>query len=243
MNVINSQIVKDTNELAAMRDFTNASNNNVKNIEFKTLSKTIILNNVSEVDFIGGADKKDIKTDIKITHDNGVFNISLKKPNFKAWESADSLIGDVVSEKILEYLLEQVDNPVINRSFKPISYIEGGKVRYKIIRQYGNSKVAVAFKCGIADATRVIFGTDILGQGAVISNNFNSGSNINGQTLEINVSGIYQSLSEVPISIFPYFQVNSVRESRSAYRFPGLRVEAKPFNSLGNSIKIEKPLR
>ncbi len=245
MNVINSKVVKDANELTAMREFTRASNANVNNISFKTLAKTITLNNVSEVDFIGGADSKDIKTDIRITYDGGkVFNVSLKKPSFKAWESADSLIGDAVAEKILEYLLDEVNNPTsMIRSFKPVSYIQGGKVRYRIVKRSGNSITSVAFKCGTSDATRVIFGTDILGRGAVISNDFNSGSIINGQTLEINVSGIYQVLSEIPNSIFPYFQVNSVKETRNRYRFPGLRVEAKPLNALSNSIKIEIPLR
>lgn len=243
MNVISSQTIKDANEIAAMRQFTRASNANVKNIVFKTLAKRIELNNVSEVDFVGGADTKNIKTDIKITYSGGIFNVSLKKPNFKAWESADSLIGNVVAEKILEYLLEEIDNPLNTRTFKPVSYTEGGRIRYKIVRSSGGSKVAVAFKCGVSDATSVIFGTDILGKGAIITKDFSGGSVINGDTVEITVNSIYQSLLDIPQTLFPYFQINSVKENRSAYRFPGLRVEAKPLNSLGNSIKINIPLR
>jgi hypothetical protein len=244
MLITNSQTVKDANEMMAMNAFRTASRLNVKNIIFQSSSKTITLNDVSEIDFVGGADAKDIKTDFRINYGGGnVFNVSLKRPNFKAWESADTLIGDYVAEKILGYLLEDLNNPSNARGYKPIPYNEGTKTRYRIIRTSGGSQVAIAYRCGRTDAKRVIFGSDILGRGAVISNNFNSAININGDTVEVNVNGIYQSLNDIPPEIFPYFQVNSVKESRNAYRFPGLRVEAKPQNALGNSIKISTPLR
>lgn len=244
MLITNSTPVIDSNEKMAMGKFADASRLGVKNIIFKSPSDSISLNNVSEVHFIGGENKKDNKTDIRIIHDGGnLFNISLKKPDFRSWESADTLIGDYVSEKILEYLMEDLDNNVSNRNFKIASYKEGERIRYKIVRASGGADVKIAYRCGRTDAKRVIFGSDILGKGAIISNNFNSGFDIRGDTVNINVNGMYRSLSNITPDLFPYFQVNSVHENRNQYRFPGLRVEARPFRVLGDSIIINTPLR
>lgn len=245
MNVTNSQPVRDANEMTAMAKFKNASQNNVRNIIFKSFSTSITLNNVEQIDFVGGANKRDYKSDFSISYNGGnIFNVSLKKPNFRSWQSSDSLVGDVIAEKILEYLMEDLDNQDTTRQFKVVSYIENENKKYKIVSKYSGTTTSVAYKCGKSDAKSVIFGDDILGQGVVISNDFSTGTiTIIDDTMIVNVDEIYKSLADIRGSLFPYFQINSVREIRSVYRFPGLRVEAKPLRSIGKSIKINTPIR
>lgn len=249
MQVVQSFSIKDPsgNEQAAYNKFK-LYRDKINTIIFKSGTKQIVLNDVTKVDFVGGANKKNEKADFSIIYGgNKKFNISLKLPKFDSWESADTLIGDVVAEKILAYLLEDLDNANTKRGFIVQSIPDAslsGKVRYSIVKKRSNIVVNIAYKCSSQDTNYVVFGSDILGMGAIISHNFVNDASIpdaNG-TLTISVEGIIQNEREIPEEYYPYFQITSRREIRNLYRFPGLRVQAKPKKELGSSI-ILPPLR
>jgi hypothetical protein len=249
MQVIQSFSIKDPsgNETAAYNKFK-FYKDGINRIIFKSGTKQIVLDNVTKIDFVGGANKKNEKADFKIIYGgNKKFNISLKLPKFDSWESADTLIGDVVAEKILVYLLEDVDSIDTKREFVVQAIKDSSlnnKVRYSIVRKNTNIIVNIAYKCSTQDTNYVVFGSDILGMGAIIGHNFVNDSSIpdaNG-TLTLNVDSIIQNENEISDDYYPHFQVTSRKEIRNMYRFPGLRVQAKPKKELGSSI-ILPPLR
>lgn len=237
MEVLASYKIQDSNELIAFRKFR-LFKNKFNTIVFKSSSKEIVLNNIYKIDFVGGSRSQTKKADIVVYYDlNKKFNISLKLKSFVAWESADSLVGDSVAEKILEYLMDQLGDGNTGRKFKIKAIVENGKVRYSIVRKGSNNKINLAYRCNESDCNHVVFGTDIIGSGAVITYDFRGriGPDQDG-IWTISADEIIEEVNELPEKYYPYFQITSAKYRRNLFRFPGIRVQAKPKNSLGNSV-------
>ena len=109
--------IKDSNE----RNFYNILNRKkqqINTIVFKTTTKNIVLNDVYKVNFIGGEDKREQKSDFIVYYsDNKEYKVSLKKNKFGEWESADTLIGDVVAEKISDFAIDQINGKSGKRKY------------------------------------------------------------------------------------------------------------------------------
>jgi len=244
MRVFKQGTVSDSNENAAYSIFAR-NKDKIKDIILVSTSKEIKLSDVQEISFVGGqtgtGSGAKPKTDIRIVHADGTYNISLKKRSFGAWESADSLAGDRVSEKILGYLMDNLNGSVpASRPFDVIQYIDGGKAKYKIVRKGTDTVVKLAYKCNSSDASTVIFGSDILGNGAVVSAEFPGACLVKNDFMKIKCSSIITSMSEVPRSAYPYFSVKTsfYRKTRNAMRFPGLRVQAMPKSEIRGSVEF-----
>lgn len=239
--------IKDGNE-KKFYEICRKNKNTIKSIVLKNGTKIIELNDVYKVEFIGGENKRGQKSDLIIFYSvNKEYKISLKKSSFGEWESADTLIGDVVAEKILEYAIEQIEGKSSNTKFEvdhiPVSG-KRTKYSYDIIEPRTKKKIGLAYKCGKSDAKVVCFGDDIFGNGAIVIKTFNTPirPNSSGQLI-INCDNLIEKIEELPIDIYPYFHVRGRSERRDAKRFPGIRVEARPKKEISNVIFIEKPLR
>ena len=82
----------------------------------------------------------------------------MKKRSFgDNWESADSLAGDRVSEKILGYLMDNLNGTApSSRPFDVIAYVDGGRAKVYscfvlFIRKGTDTTVKLASKCSIQD--------------------------------------------------------------------------------------------
>ena len=250
MRVIKQGTVSDSNENAAFGYFAR-SKEKFDKIILTSTSREVTLSNVEEILFVGGetgtgAGKKP-KTDIRIIHDGGnVYNISLKKRSFGAWESADSLAGDMISEAILGYLMDDLNgNTPSGRDFDVIQYMDAGRSKYQIVRKGTDSTVKLAYRCGPSDAETVVFGNDILGKGSVVSAEFPGSCILRNGIMTIKCYSIITSMSDLPEAQFPYFSVKTsfYRKVRNQYRFPGLRVQALPKFEIKGSVIFLPPLR
>lgn len=244
MRVIRQGTVSDSNENAAY-SFFSRNKDKFNEISLVSVGKTISLKGVTDILFVGGKTGSGSgakpKTDIRILYSGGTYNISLKRRSFGAWESADSLAGDRVSEKILGYLLDNLYGTVPGgRRFDVVSYMDAGRARYKIVKPNSDTTVKLAYKCSKQDASTVIFGNDILGKGAVISAEFPAACLLKNDVMNIRCTDIITNMSEVPSKVYPYFSVKSsfYRKTRNAMRFPGLRVQAMPKNEIQGSVEF-----
>lgn len=239
--------IQDLNEQDAYNKFSSLKNQ-FGTIILKSGNKTIVLDAVYKIDFVGGQKSgRGVKSDFIIYYNrNKKFNVSLKERSFKSWESADSLIGDAAAEKILTYLMEDLyGTPRQNRFDIKVTPGQNTKSWYTITRRNTNTEISLAFKTNVNDCKHVVFGDDILNQGAVVSHNFNDQSSIQLQDriLTITVHKIIQSVAEISDNDYPYFQIGNTSKKRNLFRFPGLRVQAKPKSELGSSIILSAPLR
>jgi len=244
MRVFKQGTVSDSNENAAFSYFSR-NKERFQNIVLVSRNKEVTLNGIQDIIFVGGqtgtGSGAKPKTDIRIVHSAGTYNISLKKRSFGAWESADSLAGDRVSEKILEYLMDNLNGTApSSRGFDVVSYLDGGRAKYKIVRKGTETAVKLAYRCSRSDASTVIFGNDILGQGSVVSAEFPGACILRDEIVTIRCSSIITSMSEVPATVYPYFSVKSsfYRKVRNAYRFPGLRIQAMPRSEIQGSVEF-----
>lgn len=239
--------IKDNNE----RNFYNIlsrKKQQINTIVFKTNTKNIVLSDVYKVNFIGGEDKRGQKSDFIVYYsDNKEYKVSLKKLKFGEWESADTLIGDLVAEKIADFAIDQINGKSGNRNFEIDHIPVSGKrtqYSYDIVEPGTKKKIGLAYKCGTSDAKKVCFGDDILGNGSIIIKSFNNQINPNSSgELIVNCSNLIENVREIPRDIYPYFHVRGRSERRNVDRFPGIRVEARPKKEISNVIFMETPLR
>jgi len=243
MRVIKQGTVQDSNENAAY-SFFSRNKERFNDIILSSTGKKISLPGVKEILFVGGETSSGAgsvsKTDIRIVHSEGTYNISLKKRSFAAWQSVDTLAGDRISEKILGYLMDDLNGLGDNRTFDIISYTDGGKIKYKIVKKRSDSTTKIAFKCSRTDANTVIFGTDIMGKGSVVTAEFPGACLLKEDVLTIRCASIIETMSDVRSDLYPYFSIKSSFSSktRNSHRFPGLRAQAVPKKELKGSVEF-----
>ena len=224
MRVYKQGKVNDCNENAAYTFFSR-NKEKFNDIVLVAGSKKVLLPGVEEIVFVGGETSSGAsvpKTDIRIIYSEGTYNISLKKRSFQAWQSVDTLAGDRISEKILGYLMDDLNGLGGSRKFDIVSYVESGKVKYKIVKRGSDSTTKIAFKCSRSDANTVIFGTDIAGKGSVVTAEFPRACLLRNDVVTIKCSDIIETISDIKPDLYPYFSVKSPFSSktRGDKRFP-----------------------
>jgi hypothetical protein len=243
MRVIKQGTVSDSNENTAY-SFFSRNKERFNDIILTSTGKKISLPGVKEILFVGGETSSGAgsvsKTDVRIIYSEGTYNISLKKRSFQAWQSVDTLAGDRISEKILGYLMDDINGFGDNRTFDIISYTDGGRIKYKIVKKRSDSTTKIAFKCSRADASTVIFGTDIMGKGSVVTAEFPGACLLKDNLLTIKCANIIETMSDVRSDVYPYFSIKSSFSSktRNTHRFPGLRAQAVPKRELKGSVEF-----
>ena len=172
------------------------------------------------------------KSDVDIEDASGrMFPISLKMANADQWESADSYYGRnvpaVVNALVDMGKLELLDTGKNTPKGAPIK---------KLSKE-------IAKRCSDQEATDVVFGSDILGKGAVVVQTFaDADFKVVNTTLQINCKIVIFKLSDIPADHFPYFLIRNNASRNAKGGIPGLRalvVTSKRANQGSNRVVIE----
>jgi hypothetical protein len=159
---------------------------------------------------------------------HGDFSISLKENRFPAWASVEVIWQN--KGRILQYALDKY--PEIQ-----LVSVVGGKTE-----QHFSNEKSIAIKCSSLEAEKVIFGTDILGRGAIISQTWKSSHfdwDNRSRTLIIECQDIISSMSDITPKLWPYYQLRNHSGHKSKF-LPGIAAIAVPFENIfgGSGVLI-----
>lgn len=156
------------------------------------------------------------KSDVNLIAGGRVVPISLKQSNAAYWESADTLWGkraDQLVEKLYKdgrIQLTQLDK---TRS--------DGTPFVRI-------KPEVALRATAEETVKVVFGSDLLGDGGVVKQTFNDEHyKLEGNKLTVTADLVITAPEDIPENQYVYWLIrNDITRTRPGYRYPGLRVLA-----------------
>lgn len=153
---------------------------------------------------------------------NNNYPISIKKDDAETWESADSYF----SNEARRILIETIDV---------------GKA--KLLPQEGNYFMIepnIAVKAKDSEKKDVVFGSDILNDGAVITKTFNSNSFKldDSGNLVIDVSHIITDMSDVKGDKDVYFLIRNDKTRKSIKDFPGIRILAAYKKRINKNVLV-----
>jgi hypothetical protein len=161
------------------------------------------------------------KADLLVMSGSKQYPISLKKDNAEYWESADSFWRDNATK----YLTEMV-----------------GKKKV-IVQGIGGGVVKISPSIGVEatqeEATDVIFGSDILGKGCVVTRTFDGTEfRYDGKAncLTITVSSVITKLSDVPSEKKVWFLIRNDSTRKSIPTFPGTRALASYKSRINSNV-------
>ena len=169
-----------------------------------------------------GADTKGRKkSDVNLITTGGNVPISIKKDNAQYWESADSYYGASAAEKLKELEaageVEMVD--------------KGG---------YYNVVPNIAVPASAAEVIDVVFGSDILGNGAVIKKSFSDSDFVyDAETNILTVASTYiiTDPSHVTGDYSVWFLIRNDKTRKSVPGYPGIRVLAAYEKRINTNVK------
>lgn len=201
-------------------------------VVFSGSGRTITVDKVLIAEAAGSDTAGRKKSDVNLVRLNApTFRVSLKKSTAEFWESADTIYG-AQAVSILE-TLEQQGEIKIKRI--------GNKV------DFGSSISGIAIPTTDAEKTNFVFGSDILGNGAIIKQTFSGDNHFvwdeNNLILKVNCVKLYDNLTQIKSSSEdPYILIrkDSSRTAGLAGRkdFAGLRVQAVYKSRLTGNVKL-----
>jgi hypothetical protein len=199
------------------------NNSGCKIIKFVSDSKTFLIENVSHASSVGTDTKNRKKADIIINTTDGLqVPISIKKDSAEYWESADSLFGERARIEL---------DSAISKGSVELTVDENGL--YKVFP-------SIAVEPTIEEKIDVVFGSDILGAGAVITKTFlEKDFTINDDTLIIAASSVITDISDVigtDKDVLFLIRNDSTRNSKIGYK--GLRVLAAYRKRINKNVFI-----
>jgi hypothetical protein len=166
------------------------------------------------------------KADIVLTGKfHGDFSISLKENRFPSWASLEVLWQN--KARVLQYALDKY----------PLELI---LVPFGSNEQHFRNERSIAVKSNSIEAREVIFGTDILGRGAVISQTWKSSHfdwDNRSRTLIVECEDIISAMYDITSNLWPYFQLRNHAGHKSKF-LPGIAAIAVPFQNITSSVKI-----
>lgn len=178
--------------------------------------KTITAHNVTEA-ISAGADTKDRKkSDVNLVANGKVVPISLKKSSAEYWESADTLWG-TRADQIIDQLVEK----------GRIELTQLDKVRNDGTH-FVKTKPEIAVKASPEETLKVVFGSDLLGQGGVVKQTFEDEHyTLDGNNLKITADLVITQPGDIPDNQRVYWLIrNDSSRTRPNHKYPGLRVLA-----------------
>lgn len=161
------------------------------------------------------------KADLLVMSGSKQYPVSLKKDNAEYWESADTLWKD----EAIKYLTEMVAKRKVS-----VQGIGGGVV--KITPNIGVEATQ-------EEAINVIFGSDILGKGCVVTRTFDGTEfKYDGKTncLIINVSSVITKLSDVPADKKVWFLIRNDSTRKSITGYAGTRALASYKSRINSNV-------
>jgi hypothetical protein len=196
---------------------------------FNGSGRTIVVDNVLIAEYVGSKTSDGKKSDVNLIRLNApTFKISLKKSNAQIWESATSSYGFKASS-IIDSLEKSGDIKLI-RTGTQVKFAPG--------------ITGVAIPTSDSEKTDFIFGSDILGNGAVVKQTFLGDNhfiwNEEKLILTVNCLKLYDSLSQIKYSNedpFILIRTASDRSLDGSEYYKGLRVQAVYKSRLVGSVK------
>ena len=179
------------------------------NIVFKHNTKTYVINNCVSVAAVGGDTKGRKKADVMFRNNARIgFPVSIKKDNAEIWESADSYFSEEAKRII--------DNAVANNK---TSLVNKGT--------HFNIEPNIAVEATRQEKLDVVFGADLLPNGAVITRTFSTGDfSLSDETLTITVSSIITQANDIKGDKDVFFLIRNDKTRRSIMEYPGIRILA-----------------
>jgi hypothetical protein len=181
-------------------------------IVFNGPNKQKTVKNVSGVEVKGRQATNKSKTDIALITSGKDFNISIKKDDAEYWESADSYEpAKTAAKKIIDKLVKK----------EKVTLLDQGSY-YQLIP-------SIAFPASDEEKTQMVFGNDLLGQGAVISQTFTDEDfewDDSRSTLKIRVNEIIDKKTDLTDDNDVWFIVRNDSNRNTKGFYPGLRILA-----------------
>lgn len=164
-----------------------------------------------------GADVKDRKkSDVNLVANGKVVPISLKKSSAEYWESADTLWGDKADGAIEKLAASgQVELTQLDKTRKD------GTPFVKV-------KPEVAVRATPEETLKVVFGSDLLGQGGVVKQTFDDEHyTLKGNQLSVTADLVITKPEDIPENQQVFWLIrNDSTRTRPNHKYPGLRVLA-----------------
>ena len=202
-----------SNELALANQISKAlAISNPINVVFNAPNKQKIVKNITGVEIKGRQTTNKSKTDISLVTSGKNFNISIKKDDSEYWESADSYEpAKSFAKKIINKLID--------------------KEKVKLLKQgsYYQLIPSIAFPASEEEKIQMVFGNDILGNGAVISQTFTDDDfewDDSRSTLKIRVNEIIDQKSDLIGDNDVWFIIRNDSNRNTKGFYPGLRILA-----------------
>lgn len=194
--------------------------------------KKITIDNVLIAESAGSDTAGRKKSDVNLIRLNApAYRISLKKSNAEFWESADTIYGNQ-AVSILEKLQNDGD-------------LQLSRVGNRI--DFGPGITGVAIPTTDQEKTNFIFGSDILGNGAVVKQTFSGDNHFiwddRNLILTVNCVKLYDNLQQIKVSSEDPFILIRKDSSRTAglggrKDFAGLRVQAVYKSRISGGVKV-----
>lgn len=190
-------------------------------VKFIGGGKEYVTNNVVGAEDAGSDTKGRKKSDLNLITESGTVPISIKKDNAEYWESADAYWGEKAGKHI-KRLLQTGEIDMIDR---------GG---------YYNVTPNFAVRASPEERASVVFGSDILGNGAVVKRTFTPTDfsfDAETSTLNVTVSKIITDVSDLdgsPMDVWFFVRNDKTRNSVPGYR--GIRVLAAYEKRLNQNV-------
>jgi hypothetical protein len=213
-----------TNELVlynTIREYLNQYE--TLNLKFHTGSRMFLVSDVTDAIHVAHDTAGRRKADVNLLGAfSGAYSLSIKEPKFVAWEAVETYWKD--KSNVLDYALATFPSKVD-------------------LHKTGNEYVlspSISVKCNLNEAKDVIFGTDILGKGLVLSQSWKSGHfdwDERSKTLSLVCDDIIHAMSDVDSKMWPHFQLRN-HGGHSSKFLPGIAANAVPFQDLSSNNLI-----
>lgn len=197
------------------------------NIVFKHSSKTYVINNCVSVAAVGGDTKGRKKADVMFTAIKNkstkvAYPVSIKKDNAEMWESADSYFSEQ-AKLIIEKAVADNKTKLVNKG------------------AHFNIQPNIAVEASREEKLDVVFGSDLLPNGAVITRTFSSSDfSLGDETLTIDVSSIITKVRDIPADKDVFFLIRNDKTRRSIMEYPGIRIVAVYKKRINPKVVIVK---
>jgi hypothetical protein len=182
---------------------------------------SFLVKGVTAAESAGSDTKGRKKSDVNLVTASGKIPVSVKKDDAVYWESADTFYGSRAATKIDE-LLESGEIEIIDK---------GG---------YYNISPNIAIAASAQETKDVVFGSDILGTGAVIKKTFAPDAFSYDQaknTLVVQSTYIITDPSHVVGDYTVWFFIRNDKTRKSVPGYPGIRVLAAYEKRINSNVK------
>ena len=210
------------NELALVKQINHYAKSGPINVVFQGKNKKFSIDGCTSAQSVGSDTAGRKKADIMLVDYKGKqYPISLKQDDAETWESADTFFGSGVIKS------------VIDRAVKD------GKTQLIAQETYFTIEPNIAFAANSAEKKKVVFGSDLLPAGAVVTKTFMSSDfKMKDDTLTVNVSNIITRLSDVTGDKDVYFLIRNDKTRKAVREYPGIRVLAAYKKRINKNVVV-----